>query len=108
MGEGFRRGRVVEVLSPTRLIINKGTLNGVRMGQRYLLYKQSDKEIVDPVTGKRLGQLEIPKGTGKVINVEPHWAMVESDTFSDRQFTLRLDMREEFTDPEIGDLVKPV
>jgi hypothetical protein len=108
MSQRYKSARVAKVETPTRLIINIGTDHGVRMGQRYLVYALRDEDIIDPVTKKRLGKLEVPKGTGKVINVEHLWAMIESDTLTDNPLNLRLDRREEFDRPKVGDLVKPV
>lgn len=70
---------VASILGSDRVVINRGTRDGVRVGQTYLVYELSDKEVVDPTTGESLGMLEIPKGTGKVVHVQDRMATLESD-----------------------------
>lgn len=94
------------------LILNRGVRHGVRMDQRFLVYELEDEDIIDPVTNKRLGKLETPKGTGKVVNVAPWWAEIRSDMFAetDRWWNFRADLegRQPFSAPEEGDLAKPI
>lgn len=70
---------VVEVVDAYRLGINRGTKHKIKLRQRFLIYAVSDKEIKDPKTGKSLGRLEIPKGTGIVENVQNELALIVSD-----------------------------
>lgn len=72
--------KIVDVQNDdTRVTINKGSSHGVRVGQRYMLFRVTDKLLVDPDTGEELGKLEIPLGTGKVIYIQEKWATIESD-----------------------------
>ena len=70
---------VARVLSEYRVVINRGSLQGIEKGQRFLLYALSEEDIVDPTTGEPLGHLEIVKGTGKVVHVQERLATIESD-----------------------------
>lgn len=70
---------VASVLSDDRVVINKGFEDGIRIGKRYLIYELTDDEIIDPVTNESLGYLEIPKGTGTIVNVQDRMAILESD-----------------------------
>lgn len=120
--KGAFPAQVIQSLnSNTRLVINKGLDDEIRMGQRVLVYSVSDDEILDPVTGEALGYLEIVKGTGKVIHVQSKISTIESDKqksyvrklVSPYSLALQQEVIEEsrlvpFEDPEIGDLVKPI
>lgn len=70
---------VASVLSSDRVVINKGREYGVRVGNRFLIYELDDGEITDPITKESLGRLEIPKGTGRIVSVQPRMAVLESD-----------------------------
>lgn len=117
---------VADVVTDSRIVINRGAVDGIKVGQRLLLYEGTGREITDPETGKSLGVLEIPKGTGKVTHVLERMAVVDSDrtrraTMRDtldyqRSLTARIDplgsgpgiVDIPFDDPQIGDKVKPV
>jgi hypothetical protein len=119
---------VVSVMSPSRIVINRGTAHDVEVGDTFLVYEVTDEEIIDPVTRESLGKLEIPKGTGDVIHVQERMAIIESDRERppDRKIIRRPSnlaammgqaeeeeytvsgKREPFFRALVGDLVKPV
>lgn len=70
---------VAHVLSDHRLVINRGKADGIRDGQRFLIYQESGEVIVDPEDRRILGTLEIVRGTGKVIHTQEQMATIESD-----------------------------
>ena len=70
---------VVKVIDDCKVVINRGALHKVTEGQRFLLYKLSEEEIKDPISGESLGYLEIVKGTGKVVHVQERISTIESD-----------------------------
>ncbi|MEB3160300.1 MAG: hypothetical protein VKL20_02435 [Synechocystis sp.] len=70
--------KVAKVIDDYKLVINRGKEHGIREGQRVLIYKVDDEQIVDPDTGESLGSLELVKGTGKVFQVEDKYSLVES------------------------------
>lgn len=70
---------VARVLSSDQVVLNIGSKDGVQRGIRYLIYEMSDDEVTDPTTGESLGQVEIPKGTGRIVNVQQNMAVLESD-----------------------------
>lgn len=120
--------KIAAVLNDYKVVINAGADNGIRKGQRYLIYALSDHEIIDPDTGKSLGYLEIVKGTGVIIHVQDKMATLESDTyknfskkyrkptnailkpyFSSPSEEIETERRQmPFDNPYIGDLVKQV
>lgn len=61
---------VAKVIDNYKLVINRGSENGIREGQRMLVYGISDEDIKDPRTGESLGYLELVRGTGKIISVQ--------------------------------------
>lgn len=71
--------KVARVIDPYRIVINKGSGDGIEKGQRFLVYSVSTDEIKDPETGESLGNLEIVKGTGVVTHVQEKIATIESD-----------------------------
>jgi hypothetical protein len=118
--------KVAQVLSPTELVINAGTNEGIKKGQRYQIYSLGD-EIIDPETGESLGILENIKGIGRVINVQDKMATLESDvTEPTAKFIRRSSspvfvalgqgweeripppVKADFKDPTCGDLVRPI
>lgn len=70
---------IVDVVDDTTVAINRGANHGVKIGERFLVYSLSKREIIDPETKKSLGYLEINKGTGRVTNVQDKMATIESD-----------------------------
>lgn len=71
-------GRVVHVFDYNeQVVINKGEVDGVKMGDMYLLYELGE-EMLDPETLQSLGRLEIVKGKGKVIHVQEKISTIES------------------------------
>ena len=77
--ESLHNVSIAYVIDDKRLAINRGERHGVRLGQRFLVYNLSDEEILDPVTKKSLGRLEIFKGTGRVVHVQDTISTIESD-----------------------------
>jgi hypothetical protein len=69
---------VVEIINEYRVVINRGKLDGIQLGQPFLIYILSSKEIIDPETQDSLGYLEIVKGRGKVVHIQERMATIES------------------------------
>lgn len=68
---------VAKVLTAFKVVINRGSTDGVEIGDRFLIFGYGD-EITDPDTGESLGTLEVVKGIGKVSHVQDRIATVES------------------------------
>ena len=114
---------IARIISPTRIVINRGSEHGVKKGQQMLVYSLEENEIKDPNTGESLGYLEIYKGTGKIIHVQEKMSILESDrnkyiedftkTLSSPLFRpfpnkVALDENISFENPKVGDLAKPI
>ncbi|HCW08231.1 MAG TPA: hypothetical protein DGG95_12795 [Cytophagales bacterium] len=116
--------RIAKVIDDYKIVINKGSNNGIQVGQRLLVYAIGE-EINDPESGESLGQLEIVKGTGVVTHVQEYISTVESDRKSKsfrkiiRKPLLAFQLAGEeeiinpsetipFDEPKVGDLVKGI
>jgi hypothetical protein len=117
---------VVQILnSQRRVVINRGSVDGVRLGQRFLVYGVGP-DIIDPETQKSLGRLEVLRGTGEVIHVQEKMATIESTRKRAIEKRTRTEMTLnrlyaptqetvtsepemlEFEYPEEGDFAKPI
>jgi hypothetical protein len=108
------------------VVLNRGIADGVRQGQRFLIYHLGD-EIIDPSTRESLGRLELVAGTGTVTHVQERMCTVRSDMTGKsqkrisqfRNSIMRMagdKITEEimpaepvpFKDPKVGDLARPI
>jgi hypothetical protein len=99
---------VAAIVSPTKVVINRGQSHGINMGQRFLIYELSEEQIVDPVTGEQLGYLETYKGTGKVVHLQEKMAIVESDQPGGGFGLLDITSKKPFDQPRVGDKAQPI
>ena len=70
--------KIAKILDNFTYVINKGALEGVKKGQKCYIYIIGE-EIVDPNTGKNLGNLEIPKAYCTVTHVQDNMSVIQSD-----------------------------
>jgi hypothetical protein len=116
---------VAKVIDDYKLVMNRGEQNGIREGQRMMVYHIDEEEILDPHTGESLGHLELVKGTGRVIFVQDKISIIETDQkktyrkrventsplglkYSTHSEIIESDELKPFENPEVGDLVKPI
>ena len=116
---------VVRVVDDHTVIINRGEKDGIRKGQRFLVYYLETNPIIDPETGQDLGQLEIVRGRGSATHIQERLTTVYSDqkgpggrrvvkkrspfTLSEEEETIATPGEiEPFNDPVKGDKVKPI
>jgi hypothetical protein len=62
-------GKVVQIIDKFRVVIDKGSADGVNMRNRFLVYRLGD-EIFDPDTNESLGILELVCGEGKPEHIQ--------------------------------------
>lgn len=126
MGEMNKQGaqkkleaKVASIIDNYRVVINKGEVDGIRIGQRFLILAIGD-EIVDPDTKESLGRIEIIKGKAKVTHIQERMATLETtDTHEIKRrsgspfvgflFDQSQEVTEEpkaFVDPAIGDIAR--
>lgn len=75
--KGF--GQIVKNIDDFKIVINRGSNDGVKLGQRFLVYSIDQEEIFDPETKESLGHLEIVKGTGVIVHLQERMATIQSD-----------------------------
>jgi len=69
---------VVKIIDEFTIAINRGSMDGVVLNQKFLVYFLSDEEIIDPETREVLGCLEIIRGKGEVIHVQERLSTIKS------------------------------
>ncbi len=108
---------VAEVIDESTVVINRGSAHNIYEGQKFLIYRLSDKDIIDPETRENLGKLEIARGTGNVTHVQEKMATIHSDRSrpgNRTDFPLLSGLagypriHVPFNEPQIGDHAKPV
>lgn len=62
-------GRVARILSDQSVVINRGSEHGVKTGDRFVIFAESD-EVTDPESGESLGSLEIVKARVVAAHVQ--------------------------------------
>lgn len=67
--------KVAKVVAQANVVINKGSKDGVSVGQRFVLY-QPGEEIFDPDSGASLGLLEHVKGRARVTHVQEQMSIL--------------------------------
>ncbi|WP_338617720.1 hypothetical protein [Achromobacter sp. E1] len=102
--------KVVQLLSQTRLVVNRGSNDGIREGQHVIVYAMGD-ELFDPDSKESLGQVELIKGKAKVVHLQDKIATVENLERTKRDsFNLLGPTTQEVVTPfhnaEVGDLVR--
>lgn len=75
--ENIMIAKVAKVVDNYRLVINKGAVDHVDVGDVFLIYEQGEN-ITDPENDEDLGAVEIMKGRGKVTHVQERMALLES------------------------------
>jgi hypothetical protein len=99
---------VVDALDDYKLVIDRGRRDGVRIGQRFLIYSLSPEEVHHPVTGASLGHLEIVKGIGMVSEVQDKVATISSLPKVVWKGLEPVEVAEPFDAPEVGDKARPI
>ena len=72
-----RMAKVVNIVDPVELAINRGARQGIKIGDRFLVFGDGPR-ISDPDTGEDLGQIEPVRGRGEVVHVQDHLATIRS------------------------------
>ena len=105
--------RVVKLIDPYTLVINKGSRDGVTDIMQFLVFAYGE-ELIDPETEEHLGKLEIVKGRGRVKHLQEGMTTIESadtrkvpPTFTLSNFPAEPTVRVvAFDDPKVGDFVR--
>lgn len=65
-----------------KYFINKGADNNVKKGNLFTLYKTGE-QVIDPVTGKKLGNVQVSLGICKVTRVEKQFSEISVKCFKE-------------------------
>ena len=77
MADNILSGRVIKVINEYELVINRGSLDGVKANNRFLIYRL-DEEITDPDTNEDLGRLELVCGEGTPKHIQERFTTLRS------------------------------
>ena len=108
--------KVASIIDNYRVVINKGSNEGIRVGQRFLILTIGE-EIFDPDTKESLGKIEIVKGKGEVIHVQDRLATLQTTETHEIQrrhsgilaMAAGFEVQKEpkaFIDPVVGDIAR--
>ena len=67
--------RIIKV-DGKRAFINVGASSGIKVGDKFVIVHRGE-ELIDPVTGMKLGAEEKQTGTGVVVEVQERYAIIE-------------------------------
>lgn len=65
-----------------RYLINMGTIHNIKKGNLWTVYS-TDEQVIEPVTGKKLGVLPVPLAICKVTRVEKHFSEISVKCFKE-------------------------
>jgi hypothetical protein len=68
-------GKVAQIMTAQDLVINRGSLDGVEIGQRYAILSPKGQDIKDPDTNEVLDSVELAKTFVKIVSVRPRIAV---------------------------------
>lgn len=77
-------GRVVKVIDEYRLVMNKGSEDGITENNQFLIYHLGE-ELFDPDTKQSLGILELVCGEGKPEYIQAHLTTLVTSKRETRQ-----------------------
>lgn len=77
-------GKVIKVIDEYKLVINRGSNDGVTMRDRYLIYRLGE-QMFDPDTHEDLGTLEIVCGEGKPEHIQERFTTIVTSKRETRQ-----------------------
>ena len=80
---------VVRIIDEYTVVINRGSDHAVSKGDQFLVYYVDPEELKDPETGESLGTLEIVRGTGSAVHVQPKITTIKSNRSVSRGRVIR-------------------
>lgn len=80
---------VIKIIDACTVVINKGSADGLKLGNKFLIYSLDDEPLIDPITKANLGYLENVKGIATVKHLQEKVCTIESAKFSKPTKTIR-------------------
>lgn len=74
---------VAAIIETGKIVINKGKNDGIYDSMEFVVYIEGC-EVIDPISKIKLGNLENPKGTFKVLHVQNNMTTLVSKTYKPR------------------------
>lgn len=93
------KGKIAELLDERRVVINKGSEDGVSLGMYFQIFSPETTDVRDPDSGVRLGSAMIPIMQVQVVHVDAKFCIAATfrsktvnvggfDKFSDTLFKM--------------------
>ncbi len=106
--------RVVDILSPSRIVLDCGSNDGITHESRFKIYAYGN-EIKNFETGETLERVYLPRGPGRVVVLQKRICTIESTkrvtpTMFTLSFSTSIPELEPFDQAQIGDyadLIEP-
>ena len=76
--KGTYPAKVIEVIDESKVVINRGELNRMRINASHLVYSITNKPIYDPITRDFIGHRILYKGSGRVISVKENTSIIQA------------------------------
>ena len=73
--------RVVKIISDRLIVLNIGSDENIKIGNKFQLVDMDADEVYDPETGLILGRLEVPKATVVVTHVYPKMCICTNNEY---------------------------
>lgn len=77
-----KKFHIVKINSASEFIINAGTKDGTKKGDKFKIIGVDNQEIIDPITQESLGIIEASKGTITVTHVFEKMSIASAGTRS--------------------------
>jgi len=88
MNDSEKEIKVIGIITPYQIVLNKGTEDGVKNGLRVLVYGLG-QEMRDPDTNEVIEQLEIIRGRGKVVHTQKKICTVDCTDVQETPTTIK-------------------
>lgn len=73
--------RIIKIVDEYLVVVNYGKKHSARKGDKLEIF-QIGEEVIDPVSNKSLGTLDIIKAKIQVLNVYDNFSLCESDEYT--------------------------
>lgn len=71
-------GKVARILTDRRLVVNRGSDDGVQVGTRFAILSSREVDIVDPDTGQKIGSVDVARTVVKVVSVDARMSIART------------------------------
>lgn len=79
------RGKIAKILSQTKIVINIGNKQGVKIGMKFVIYDEGEM-IFDPEDNQPIEKIELVKGNFEITQVQEKTSIGESYKIETKYF----------------------